>query len=193
MEYLGALITKHEVDPLDLFSSDELETLIKTASIRLPPRSLPPNSTLLSYHRRLLEVSLKETDPFFSFFVSLFFFLSFPLCVFVAWKCTHGPCRFIAVIFLCVRLFFVPRLRPCRQHYIEYLVELINQHKIDPLSIYEGSELIAQLRRMALDIPERLENETDAEFYGRCAQVNFYIWKKKKKLSGYGSVCARKV
>lgn len=77
-------------------------------------------------------------------------------------------------MFLCAPI-FVPRLRPCRQHYIEYLVQLINQHKIDPLSIYEGSELIAQLRRMAMDIPERLENETDAEFYGRCAQVNFSI------------------
>ena len=61
---------------------------------------------------------------------------------------------------------------PARLHYIEYLVRLINQHKIDPVTIYEGSELIAQLRRMAIDIPERLENETDAEFYGRCAQVN---------------------
>lgn len=80
MEYLGALITKHEVDPLDLFSSDELETLIKTASIRLPPRSLPPNSTLLSYHRRLLEVSLKELILFFSFLLFLF---SLPPCVFL--------------------------------------------------------------------------------------------------------------
>ena len=66
----------------------------------------------------------------------------------------------------------LPTLRPCRQHYIEYLVNLINKNDIDPLSVYEGSELIAQLRRMALDIPERLENETDADFYGRCAQVN---------------------
>ena len=59
----------------------------------------------------------------------------------------------------------------CRQHYIEYLVNLINQHKIDPLPVFDGSELIAQLRRMALDIPERLENESDQLFYGRCAQV----------------------
>ena len=71
----------------------------------------------------------------------------------------------------------LPRLRPCRQHYIEYLVQLINQHKIDPLKVYEGSELIAQLRRMAMDIPERLENETDAEFYGRCAEVTFFFRK----------------
>lgn len=58
-----------------------------------------------------------------------------------------------------------------RQHYIEYLVCLINKNNIDPLSIYEGSELIAQLRRMAMDVPERLEDETDAAFYGRCAEV----------------------
>jgi len=57
------------------------------------------------------------------------------------------------------------------QHYIEYLVQLINQHQIDPLPVYDGSELIAQLRRMAEDIPERLENESDQQFYGRCAQV----------------------
>jgi len=48
---------------------------------------------------------------------------------------------------------------------------LINKNNIDPLSIYEGSELIAQLRRMAMDVPERLEDETDAAFYGRCAEV----------------------
>jgi len=59
----------------------------------------------------------------------------------------------------------------CRQHYIEYLVNLTNQHQIDPLSVYRGSELIALLRRMAMDVPERLENENDADFYGRCAQV----------------------
>lgn len=60
------------------------------------------------------------------------------------------------------------------QHYIEYLVQLINQHQIDPLPVYDGSELIAQLRRMAEDIPERLENESDQQFYGRCAQVHTY-------------------
>ena len=155
MEYLGSLITQNDVDPLDIFSSDELETLIKTASIRLPPRSLPPNSTLVSYHRRLLEVShLKETDPFLSF------------CFFFAWICTR-PC------FLCGPSLSLGFLLAaiCRQHYIEYLVQLINQNKIDPVSIFEGSELIAQLRRMAIDIPERLENETDADFYRRCAQV----------------------
>lgn len=58
-----------------------------------------------------------------------------------------------------------------RQHYVEYLVRLINQHQIDPLSVYEGSEMIAALRRMAIDVPERLEFESDADFYGRCAQV----------------------
>ena len=167
MEYLGGLITKNEVDPLDIFSSDELETLIKTASIRLPPRSLPPNSTLLSYHRRLLEVYHWRNWSFFFFF---FPFLN------IAWECS----RLLPIIlpFSCVRL---PRLRPCRQHYIEYLVQLINQHKIDPLKVYEGSELIAQLRRMAMDIPERLENETDAEFYGRCAEVTFFFENKKKQ------------
>lgn len=70
----------------------------------------------------------------------------------------------------CVLSLYGPR----RQHYIEYLVNLINKNNVDPVSAYEGSELIAQLRRMALDIPERLENETDAEFYGRCAQVNLH-------------------
>ncbi|XP_057368613.2 E3 ubiquitin-protein ligase lubel-like isoform X2 [Daphnia carinata] len=62
VEYLAALITKNEVDPLDIFSSDELETLIKTASIRLPPRSLPPNAPLVAYRRRLLEV-IEEKLP----------------------------------------------------------------------------------------------------------------------------------
>ncbi|XP_046654930.1 E3 ubiquitin-protein ligase lubel-like [Daphnia pulicaria] len=55
VEYLAALITKNDVDPLDIFSSDELETLIQTASIRRPSRNLPPNAPLVSYRRRLLE------------------------------------------------------------------------------------------------------------------------------------------
>lgn len=158
VEYLAALITKNDVDPLDIFSSDELETLLQTASIRRPSRSLPPNAPLVAYRRRLLEVLPKELILFFSFCFSLFFV--------VAWKCTrHLPiyCRFTVCAFL--------RLRSCSQHYIEYLVQLINFKKIDPLSVFEGSELIAQLRRSDIDIPERLENETDADFYGRCAQV----------------------
>lgn len=56
MEYLASLITKNELDPIDLFTSDELETLIKTAGFRLPARSLPPSSALVTYHHKLLEV-----------------------------------------------------------------------------------------------------------------------------------------
>jgi len=56
VEYLAGLITKHRLEPLDIFTSDELETLIKTASIRLPPRSLAPSANLVHYHQRLLEV-----------------------------------------------------------------------------------------------------------------------------------------
>lgn len=56
MEYLGSLITRHEVETVDIFSSDELETLIKTAGFRLPPRSMPVTSPLVPYHHRLLEV-----------------------------------------------------------------------------------------------------------------------------------------
>lgn len=163
MEYLAALITKNDVDPLDIFSSDELETLLQTASIRRPSRSLPPNAPLVAYRRRLLEVLPKELILFFFFCFSLFFFV-------VAWKCTRLLpiyCRFTVCAFL--------RLRSCSQHYIEYLVQLINFKKIDPLSVFEGSELIAQLRRSAIDIPERLENETDADFYGRCAQVKLIL------------------
>uniref|UniRef100_A0A0P4ZW10 E3 ubiquitin-protein ligase RNF31 n=1 Tax=Daphnia magna TaxID=35525 RepID=A0A0P4ZW10_9CRUS len=74
VEYLAALITKNDVDPLDIFSSDELETLLQTASIRRPSRSLPPNAPLVAYRRRLLEVLPKELILFFFFFVFLFFF-----------------------------------------------------------------------------------------------------------------------
>jgi E3 ubiquitin-protein ligase RNF31 len=163
VEYLAALITKNDVDPLDIFSSDELETLLQTASIRRPSRNLPPNAPLVSYRRRLLEVSLKGTDPFsFLFFFSLF------LCCCLE---MHAAPADLLLIY-CVRLPSLAALHSCSQHYIEYLVQLINFKKIDPLSVFEGSELIAQLRRSAIDIPERLENESDAEFYGRCAQVN---------------------
>ena len=157
-EYLAALITKNDVDPLDIFSSDELETLLQTASIRRPSRTLPPNAPLVSYRRRLLEVSLKEL-------ILLFVFFSLCCCLEM-----HAAPADLLLIY-CVRLPSLAALHSCSQHYIEYLVQLINFKKIDPLSVFEGSELIAQLRRSAIDIPERLENESDAEFYGRCAQV----------------------
>lgn len=56
VEYLASLITRNKLEPLELFTSDELETLIKTAGFRLPARSLPPSSSLVTYHHRLLEV-----------------------------------------------------------------------------------------------------------------------------------------
>jgi len=69
------------VETVDVFSSDELETLIKTAGFRLPARSLPIGAALVPYHHRLLEV----ISHFF-----FFFFLSFISLLMVCPFCADG-------------------------------------------------------------------------------------------------------
>ena len=65
-------------------------------------------------------------------------------------------------------------LIPCvarRQHYIEYLVGLIGQHKLDPVSIFDLGEAVLELTRRGQPPPERQPGMTDEQFRVLCVQV----------------------
>lgn len=54
-------------------------------------------------------------------------------------------------------------------HYVEYLAGLARA--LDPIPIMEVSELVAELRRRALPLPERGPWDTDPIYAGMCAEV----------------------
>ncbi|XP_039765254.1 E3 ubiquitin-protein ligase lubel isoform X3 [Pararge aegeria] len=57
----------------------------------------------------------------------------------------------------------------CKIHYVEYLAGLARS--LDPIPIMEVSELVAELRRRALPLPERGPWDTDPIYAGMCAEV----------------------
>lgn len=65
IEYLTIVIRKHSLDTLSILRADDLETLVRRASIRLPPR---PYGTLdLIYRDHLLKVLILFCARFFIF------------------------------------------------------------------------------------------------------------------------------
>lgn len=56
-----------------------------------------------------------------------------------------------------------------RAHYVEYLAGLAR--KLDPIPIMDVTELVAELRRRALPLPERGPWDTDPIYAGMCAEV----------------------
>ncbi|XP_038223465.1 E3 ubiquitin-protein ligase lubel-like isoform X2 [Zerene cesonia] len=57
----------------------------------------------------------------------------------------------------------------CKMHYVEYLAGLART--LDPIPIMEVSELVAELRRRALPLPERGPWDTDPIYAGMCAEI----------------------
>lgn len=57
-----------------------------------------------------------------------------------------------------------------RTHYIEYLAA--QARKLDPIPIMDVAELVAELRRRALPLPERGPWDTDPIYAGMCAEVH---------------------
>ena len=123
-------------------TSDDMESYVKQANLRLPSRSL--SDTPAMYHLKLVEVHgpwwIPSINPFVFFSLCLFSPLWCRLC---CWICCCWKNIITARLLAPGSLEWL--LDICRQHYIEYLVNLINQHKIDPLPVFDGSELIAQL------------------------------------------------
>ncbi|KAI5632575.1 HOIP UBA domain pair domain-containing protein [Phthorimaea operculella] len=57
----------------------------------------------------------------------------------------------------------------CKPHYVEYLATLARA--TDPIPIMDVSELVAELRRRALPLPERGPWDTDPIYAGMCAEI----------------------
>ncbi|XP_068620818.1 E3 ubiquitin-protein ligase lubel isoform X2 [Battus philenor] len=57
----------------------------------------------------------------------------------------------------------------CKIHYVEYLAGLARN--LDPIPIMDVSELVAELRRRALPLPERGPWDTDPIYAGMCAEI----------------------
>ncbi|KAJ2953760.1 hypothetical protein O0L34_g1384 [Tuta absoluta] len=57
----------------------------------------------------------------------------------------------------------------CKPHYVEYLAGLARGS--DPIPIMDVSELVAELRRRALPLPERGPWDTDPIYAGMCAEI----------------------
>jgi hypothetical protein len=73
--------------------------------------------------------------------------------------------------------FFVFLSASLRLHYIEYLVGLIARHKVDPISIFDLTDVQQELRRRGMALPAKGANTTDDEYRILCAKVcQFYIY-----------------
>ncbi|XP_047545279.1 E3 ubiquitin-protein ligase lubel isoform X2 [Vanessa atalanta] len=57
----------------------------------------------------------------------------------------------------------------CKMHYVEYLAG--KARELDPIPIMDVSELVAELRRRALPLPERGPWDTDPIYAGMCAEI----------------------
>lgn len=62
-------------------------------------------------------------------------------------------------------------LPACRLHYKECLVELINLNALDPLVLFDGAELIAEMCRWKVPIPAKPPSEADQRYKDRLRQV----------------------
>jgi hypothetical protein len=72
--------------------------------------------------------------------------------------------------------FYVFLSAPPRLHYIEYIVGLITRHKVDPISIFDLTDVQQELRRRGMALPTKGANTTDDEYRTLCAKVcQFYI------------------
>lgn len=69
-------------------------------------------------------------------------------------------CLFVTVFLLYIRL-----------HYIEYLVGLIGRHKLDPVSVFDLIEVMQELKRHGIQVPDRSPNDTDEVYRVKCSKV----------------------
>ncbi|XP_069698159.1 uncharacterized protein LUBEL isoform X1 [Periplaneta americana] len=59
----------------------------------------------------------------------------------------------------------------CRLHYIEYLVGLITRYKVDPISVFDLTDVQQELRRRGMALPARGANTTDDDYRILCIKV----------------------
>jgi E3 ubiquitin-protein ligase RNF31 len=61
--------------------------------------------------------------------------------------------------------------RPFRTHYVEYLVSVIYDAKIDPLPVLDLTDCVQELRRRGIPLPERGPWDTDPIYREMCQKV----------------------
>ncbi|XP_035384212.1 uncharacterized protein si:dkey-181m9.8 [Electrophorus electricus] len=71
----------------------------------------------------------------------------------------------------CGRVAFAEYAGYCTLHYKECLVELINQNRLDPVVLLDGSELQAELGRWKIPVPEKQPLESDKLYKERLKQI----------------------
>ena len=59
----------------------------------------------------------------------------------------------------------------CRDHYKEYLVQLINVNQLDPIDIMSTQEVIILLKREEVDFRPKAGGETDDQYDVHLRQV----------------------
>jgi len=47
IEYLGELIMKHELDPIEIFDEDQLEQVMRRSNLKLPRKNMNYKTTLI--------------------------------------------------------------------------------------------------------------------------------------------------
>ncbi|KAK7079022.1 ubiquitin-protein transferase activity protein, partial [Halocaridina rubra] len=126
IEYLARLIFTFNLDPLPLMDEEELRFILRRDNLEAPKRHHEEtNSGFLT--RIVKGYSLTAVWRLASPFDFFFFSL----------------------------LVSVPFCFPLRLHYTEYLVEKINTHKLDPVSIFDEADLRVCLRRNGKPVPVR--------------------------------------
>lgn len=63
----------------------------------------------------------------------------------------------------------------CRNHYVEYLAALVAKADIDPLSIFDLTDCVQELRRHGHPLPERGPWDTDEIYKNMCAEVRQFL------------------
>ncbi|XP_030630408.1 uncharacterized protein LOC115812065 [Chanos chanos] len=71
----------------------------------------------------------------------------------------------------CGRQAYVEYSGYCQLHFKECLVELINQKGLDPVVLYDGPEIRAELQRWKLPIPEKHPQESEQVYLHRLRQI----------------------
>lgn len=62
-----------------------------------------------------------------------------------------------------------------RTHYVEYLVTVVYQAKLDPLPILDLTDCVQELRRRGIILPERGPWDTDPIYREMCQKVNYFL------------------
>lgn len=139
---------------------DDLETIVRRANKRLPPR---PYGLLEGiYKNELLKVKFKcSCDLFSVIFLSL-----------SSLHYSHSKTNCYLKIYINDVFFSLfAHIGFYRQHYVEYLVSEISKAKIDPLPILDLTDCVQELRRRGIALPERGPWDTDEIYKVMCAEV----------------------